>query len=724
MKLTIVLVKDKGLMADQRSHRRNVGTDLCGNASSEQQGSIHGRVKRRDHAHKPQPGILLLGDGTAESGVARLQAILLSSNCNIQVEKKHLSGDLSCGDNDSHQYLIGLFFATLLSLTDCGICPIMCCRVGGYNSMLIAKMTVDPSAVRPSFKENMKLTPSLVNGNCSSHIHCCQVLISKADCYADYCAQLLKLLKSPATDTIHAVVKKDTPTDARNPADDVTIYPCGVHQKYIQVMERFKDALGLEPCLHNSTSHSVHLALIQKQIHHRNLTLKTTTRNSPAANNRPSCTNTPSPHLDSLVIHPPLNLTPNFNSSRYEYFAKVPYHTVILRLSASTVSCHTEARLEHKFGATGPLNFTLGLGVNRFQIYVVDTRHSEPWIQSTYTLFFRRIQRGITFTPNKNLHACHYTQDCQLRFDDTLPCDLQETGEFWRDLASRDAQSPHCQDGHHQGVWRVPCGSCLDEESCVWNDAIWTPYTCKYARATDTVLKNCLAGRQILFIGDSTNRGIMHYLMERVNGSLLHWHKTHDIKVYTNLNARKTNVSFAYYPRFWLPSDARPVFDKTLHQLFIETFPLENSHRTVLVVGGVRWISTHHLNVIRAALKRVHLEKILVIIKTLGAGFHQAVKEPRNSFPSDPQKLHVHDLGLISYAQAHGFHVLDTFNMTMARHKDFLQGQCACHFHRIKETLPLIYKINSTTDIPIEYHVEGEINAEYSEILFNLICQN
>jgi hypothetical protein len=73
---------------------------------------------------------------------------------------------------------------------------------------------------------------------------------------------------------------------------------------------------------------------------------------------------------------------------------------------------------------------------------------------------------------------------------------------------------------------------------------------------------------QILFIGDSTNRGIMHYLIERVNGSLRHWHKTHDIKVYTNINEGRTNVSFAYYPRFWLPPEDRPVFDKTLHELF------------------------------------------------------------------------------------------------------------------------------------------------------------
>ena len=72
---------------------------------------------------------------------------------------------------------------------------------------------------------------------------------------------------------------------------------------------------------------------------------------------------------------------------------------------------------------------------------------------------------------------------------------------------------------------------------------------------------------QVLFIGDSTNRGIMHYLMEQVNGSLTHWDKTHDTQLYSGLNQDQTTVGFAYYPQFWLPAGQRPVFDKALAQL-------------------------------------------------------------------------------------------------------------------------------------------------------------
>ena len=72
---------------------------------------------------------------------------------------------------------------------------------------------------------------------------------------------------------------------------------------------------------------------------------------------------------------------------------------------------------------------------------------------------------------------------------------------------------------------------------------------------------------QILFIGDSTNRGIMHYVMEQANDSLTEWDKTHNIKIYNNINHEQTTVSFAYYPQFWLPANQRPVFDKALYQL-------------------------------------------------------------------------------------------------------------------------------------------------------------
>ena len=72
---------------------------------------------------------------------------------------------------------------------------------------------------------------------------------------------------------------------------------------------------------------------------------------------------------------------------------------------------------------------------------------------------------------------------------------------------------------------------------------------------------------QIMFIGDSTNRGVMHYVIERVNDSLAVYDKTHDTKLYRKLNDGRTSASFSYYPQFWLKTAERPAFDETVLQL-------------------------------------------------------------------------------------------------------------------------------------------------------------
>ncbi len=50
-------------------------------------------------------------------------------------------------------------------------------------------------------------------------------------------------------------------------------------------------------------------------------------------------------------------------------------------------------------------------------------------------------------------------------------------------------------------------------------------------RSTVSPNRTGVGSFQILFIGDSTNRGMMHYVMEQVNDSLTEWDKTHHIKV-------------------------------------------------------------------------------------------------------------------------------------------------------------------------------------------------
>lgn len=74
-------------------------------------------------------------------------------------------------------------------------------------------------------------------------------------------------------------------------------------------------------------------------------------------------------------------------------------------------------------------------------------------------------------------------------------------------------------------------------------------------------------GSQLLFIGDSTNRGMMYFLLERLNSSLEVWSKVHDLLVFHDLNDGQTGVSYLYYPQFWLEKNKRPTFRQALLQL-------------------------------------------------------------------------------------------------------------------------------------------------------------
>lgn len=115
--------------------------------------------------------------------------------------------------------------------------------------------------------------------------------------------------------------------------------------------------------------------------------------------------------------------------------------------------------------------------------------------------------------------------------------------------------------------WFVPCEDCKNPSSCHWKTAIWQPKFCQTTHLDDYDIRACFKGRKVLFIGDSTNRGIMHYILEKTNGSLSEWDKTHNLKLYKSINGNQTDLSFSYYPQFWLPTNHRPAFDKAIFQL-------------------------------------------------------------------------------------------------------------------------------------------------------------
>ncbi|MEE6517161.1 hypothetical protein FKM82_027169, partial [Ascaphus truei] len=117
------------------------------------------------------------------------------------------------------------------------------------------------------------------------------------------------------------------------------------------------------------------------------------------------------------------------------------------------------------------------------------------------------------------------------------------------------------------GQWLVPCLSCMDNRTCDWRAISWHPYSCQHPILLKTALQQCVKERKILFIGDSTNRGIMYYLIERVNETLQQWQKCHAMKFYNNVNNGKTFISYSYYPQFWIDASKRPSFENALEQL-------------------------------------------------------------------------------------------------------------------------------------------------------------
>ncbi|KAE8281153.1 Cadherin-like and PC-esterase domain-containing protein 1 Precursor [Larimichthys crocea] len=322
-------------------------------------------------------------------------------------------------------------------------------------------------------------------------------------------------------------------------------------------------------------------------------------------------------------------------------------------------------------------NYPVGLGNSKISILVTDDAELEPVVMTIYTVHMYRESRPIL--PMFGDHVmCSFLQDCGLQVQPGRSCGLQPFIESQNSFQT-------CSSGHEPGRWVVPCLSCSDNRTCDWREVAWQPDGCYHPLVDRPLLQDCMTDRKVLFIGDSTNRGMMYFLMERVNSSLEDWGKAHDLLVYRNLNLGRTLVSYSYYPQFWLEKKLRPTFRQALMQLLNRSRPLLNSNRTVLVVGGVQWLNTAHLRTVREVLHRESLSEVLVLVKSLGMGFHLPVDGIRSLSLKAIQELYRENQNIITTAKHYGYEVIDTFSITMGRYKEFLQGRCACHFHEVEK---------------------------------------
>lgn len=453
------------------------------------------------------------------------------------------------------------------------------------------------------------------------------------------------------------------------------------------------------------------------------------------------------PHIRQIFTSPHLDLNPNFDPKIKEYYTEVPFDVVTVKIRADPVNCLGEVHLDEKKGLSAA-NYPLGLGINRVNILVTDASDSAHEVVSTYKIIIYREDRP-SLPLFDDLVMCGFVQDCGSLIHPEESCGLQPLSAEYLS-AILQPQLKTCETGDTQGQWIVPCLSCSDNRTCDWRQITWQPYNCQYPVINKLELQQCLQSKKVLFIGDSTNRGMMYYLIERVNKTLQEWQKAHDMKFYHNINNRNTFISYSYYPQFWISGTKRPTFEEALEELLHRSQPLENTGQTILVVGGVQWLNFNHLTIIQKVIKRANLSNILVVIKSLGMGFHLPVDGVHSLSPAEVKNLWKDNQAILKMAKQYGYEVVDTFIITMGRYKEFLPGKCGCHFHEVAKsktseanspmtmTLSRPYALgkyfsNQSHLMQLQtygknsespYHVRGPINQVYSEILLSRICGN
>ncbi|NXL86598.1 CPED1 protein, partial [Alectura lathami] len=444
-------------------------------------------------------------------------------------------------------------------------------------------------------------------------------------------------------------------------------------------------------------------------------------------------------HIRQIFTSPQLDLNPQFNPKIKEYYAEVPFDMVTVKIGAEPSNCQCQVHLDEKKGPS-IANYPLGLGLNKVVVLVTDDSQPSPQVVSSYKITIYREDRP-SLPLFDDYMICGFVQDCGSQIHPEESCGLQPLSHEYLSAISQTVLKT-CEAGDTKGQWIVPCLSCSDNRTCDWREIMWQPHGCQYSVLAKPELQQCVEGRRILFIGDSTNRGMMYYLIER------EWQKTHDVKCYNNINEGKTFISYSYYPQFWMAADQRPTFEKALEQLLQRSRPLENTDQTVLIVGGVQWLNSNHLHIIQKVLNRENLSNILVIIKSIGMGFHLPVDGIHSLSQAKVQNLWNENLVILETAKNYGYEVVDTFIITMGRYKEFLRGKCGCHFHevvksnpseespRITMTLSRHYTLGKyfssqsklsqlqdyATNSRSPYHVRGPINQVYSEILLNRLC--
>nr|CDS20920.1 vesicle associated membrane protein [Echinococcus granulosus] len=213
-------------------------------------------------------------------------------------------------------------------------------------------------------------------------------------------------------------------------------------------------------------------------------------------------------------------------------------------------------------------------------------------------------------------------------------------------------------------LWLLPCtDACSSNSRCFWHrakllrfgldanrdpeylegsgtagfysgsNALGKVFTPALPNTTWAEMRGYLNNSAILFVGDSTLRGLMYALLSKLNGSLRYWEASHSQLIFESLaggffqrtDAKLTKksyssvIAFAYFPLFW----SRRLHRRTLVDVISQSLGRIAKKNVDLFIGGTQWLSADEMKRLGYYLLHNKQKKIRrVIIKSHQAGFH------------------------------------------------------------------------------------------------------
>ncbi|XP_014680149.1 PREDICTED: cadherin-like and PC-esterase domain-containing protein 1 [Priapulus caudatus] len=247
---------------------------------------------------------------------------------------------------------------------------------------------------------------------------------------------------------------------------------------------------------------------------------------------------------------------------------------------------------------------------------------------------------------------------------------------------------PLCTTGYAPGRWLVPCGSCYDRQSCYWSNAVWQPYDCRYMDLNEKNLQTCLAGRTILFQGDSILHGFFAYIkiaLKLKKGTGV----ASDRHIYVTTSNEGKKVAMQYTRLLALKNDdvvAIPrYFNSELDKLLSAAEKIENTKNTIFALGGSYWMQPAIYKWFMGRLDNAGLTHVTIVIKMDNAVLHHPQIETTTWDPVQHLKRNLAVAHMIESEKPRSQNVklVNPMNITMPMFQGFFGGYCACHFEQV-----------------------------------------